>query len=140
MPFTSASLLPVFVIGAYFYGAGELNVSWGLFGLTILGILIAHLGINVFNDYFDVKDGTDEANHEYFQQVSGGSRAIELGLISLKGTWQLGIILTLSALAIGVIIITSINSANINGAIQMAIAGLLPVSYTHLTLPTIYSV
>ncbi len=125
MPFTSASLLPIFVIGAYFYGIGGLDVSWGLFGLTILGILIAHLGVNVLNDYFDGKDGTDEANTEYFQQVSGGSRSIELGLISLKGTWQLGIILTLLALAIGAIIITNINNANINGAIQMAIAGLL---------------
>ena len=74
MPFTSASLLPVFVVGSYFFGLGIENVSWGIFGLTIIGTLIAHLAINVFNDYFDVKDGTDEANAEYFQQVSGGSR------------------------------------------------------------------
>ena len=121
MPFTSASLLPVFVIGAYFYGNGE-EVSWGLFGLTILGILIAHLGINVFNDYFDVKDGTDEENAEYFQQVSGGSRAIELGLITLKGTKILAIILTLMALAIGGVILafTEITSE----VIQITLAGL----------------
>ena len=55
--------------------------------------MIAHLGVNVLNDYFDVKDGTDEANSDYFQQVSGGSRAIELGLISLSGTKKLGLIL-----------------------------------------------
>ncbi len=124
MPFTSASLLPVFVIGAYFFGleTSEITVSWGLFGLTILGVLIAHLGINVFNDYFDVKDGTDEKNAEYFQQVSGGSRAIELGLITLKGTRNLAIILTLTALAIGgLILLKTENQAEV---IQIALAGL----------------
>ena len=125
MPFTSASLLPVFVVGAYFYGMGGEELSWGLFGLTILGILIAHLGINVLNDYFDVKDGTDEANAEYFQQVSGGSRAIELGLISLQGTRKLGIVLTLIALGIGGLILSNINEANFTGAMQITVAGLL---------------
>jgi len=124
MPFTSASLLPVFVVGAYFTGIGDGLFNVPLFILTIFGILIAHLGINVFNDYFDVKDGTDEANTEYFQQVSGGSRAIELGLITLKGTRTLGIILTILALTIGGVILSQIYSANFNGAIQIAFAGL----------------
>ncbi len=124
MPFTSASLLPVFVIGAYFAGIGDNLFNVSLFILTIFGILIAHLGINVFNDYFDVKDGTDEANAEYFQQVSGGSRAIELGLITLKGTRILGIILTMIALTIGAVILSSINEVNFSGAMQITIAGL----------------
>ncbi len=124
MPFTSASLLPVFVIGAYFAGIGDGLFNVSLFILTIFGILIAHLGINVFNDYFDVKDGTDEANAEYFQQVSGGSRAIELGLITLKGTRILGIILTMIALTIGAVILSSINEVNFSGAMQITIAGL----------------
>jgi 1,4-dihydroxy-2-naphthoate octaprenyltransferase len=125
MPFTSASLLPVFVIGAYFAGIGDDLFNTSLFVLTIFGILIAHLGINVFNDYFDVKDGTDEENAEYFQQVSGGSRAIELGLISLAGTRKLAIILTLIALAIGAYILTNVNPANMDGVWQILVAGLL---------------
>jgi len=125
MPFTSASLLPVFVVGAYFAGIGDHLFSVPLFALTIVGILLAHLGINVFNDYFDVKDGTDDGNAEYFQQVSGGSRAIELGLISLKGTWRLGIILTIMALAIGGVILSNVNSANLTGVIQIALVGLV---------------
>ena len=40
----------------------------------------------MYNDYFDNLDGTDEKNNEYFQQLSGGSRAIELGLITLEKT------------------------------------------------------
>ena len=46
-----------------------------------LGVLFAHIATNMYNDYFDNLDGTDEKNNEYFQQLSGGSRAIELGLI-----------------------------------------------------------
>ena len=55
---------------------------------------------NLFNDYYDVKDGTDGANTEYFNaglnstmlegaQLSGGSRAVELGLITHIGTLSL---------------------------------------------------
>ena len=125
MPFTSASLLPVFIVGSYFAGMGDELFNIPLFMLTIFGILIAHLGMNVFNDYFDVKDGTDEANAEYFQQVSGGSRAIELGLITLKNTRTLGVILILLALGIAGIILSNINPFNMTGAIQIAVAGLL---------------
>ena len=105
MPFTSASMLPVLVVGAYFTGIGDGLFSIPSFILTIFGVIIAHLSMNVFNDYFDVKDGTDEANAEYFQQVSGGSRAIELGLISLKGTLKLAITLMLFAMGIGAFIL-----------------------------------
>ena len=125
MPFTSASLLPVFIVGSYFAGMGDGLFNIPLFILTIFGILIAHLGMNVFNDYFDGSDGTDEANVEYFQQVSGGSRAIELGLITLQNTRKLGIILILLALGIAGVILSSINTFNLNGAMQMAVAGLL---------------
>ena len=125
MPFTSASLLPVFIVGSYFAGMGDGLFNIPLFILTIFGILIAHLGMNVFNDYFDVSDGTDEANAEYFQQVSGGSRAIELGLITLQNTRKLGVILILLALGIAGVILSDINNFNRNGAMQMAVAGLL---------------
>ena len=64
-------------------------------------ILFAHLSINVFNDYFDNLDGTDDLNNEYFQQLSGGSRAIELGLITIKKTKKLAINLFLFALLFG---------------------------------------
>ncbi len=122
MPFTSASLLPVFVVGAYFAGMGA-NISILGFIYTIIGILIAHLAMNVFNDYFDVKDGTDEANAEYFQQVSGGSRAIELGLISLKETKKLGQKLLVVGLLIGGMIANNVDPANTNGIISIILIG-----------------
>jgi len=124
MPFTSASLLPIFAVGAYFAGVDDDLFNITSFILCIFGVLIAHLSVNVLNDYFDVKDGTDEENSEYFQQVSGGSRAIELGLITLKGTKKLGTILTFVALVIGGIVLTLTNPANVNSVVIIAIAGL----------------
>jgi 1,4-dihydroxy-2-naphthoate octaprenyltransferase len=124
MPFTSASILPIFAVGAYFAGTGDNLFNITNFILCLLGVMIAHLSSNVLNDYFDVKDGTDEVNSDYFQQVSGGSRAIELGLITLNGTKKLGFILTTIALIIGGIILFSTNPANINSVIFCALAGL----------------
>ena len=124
MPFTSASILPILAVGAYFAGVGDNLFNVTNFILCIIGVMIAHLGVNVLNDYFDVKDGTDEANSDYFQQVSGGSRAIELGLISLSGTKKLGLILTAVALLIGGIVLLSTNPANLNSVIYIGLAGL----------------
>ena len=113
--FTSASLFPVFAVAAFLAGSGNGLFSPLLLLLCVLGIVFLHLSSNLYNDYFDVKHGTDEANTEYFNaglnskllegaQLSGGSRAIELGLITQKGTKSLarnmliGAILTASGL------------------------------------------
>ena len=124
MPFTSASILPILAVGAYFAGVGDGLFNILNFVLCILGVLIAHLSVNVLNDYFDYKDGTDEENNDYFQQVSGGSRAIELGLITLAGTKRLGIILTIVALLIGGVILFSTNPANVDAVLMITLIGL----------------
>ena len=56
----------------------------------------------MFNDYFDNIDGTDSGNYNYFQQVSGGSRAIELGLISISKTKSSAILLIIIAVLFGI--------------------------------------
>tara|TARA_B100001109_G_scaffold244861_1_gene231954 strand:+ start:11 stop:1270 length:1260 start_codon:yes stop_codon:yes gene_type:complete len=124
MPFTSASILPILAVGAYFAGVGDGLFNILNFVLCIFGVLIAHLSVNVLNDYFDFKDGTDEENNDYFQQVSGGSRAIELGLITLAGTKKLGIILTIVALLIGGVILFSTNPANVDAVLMITLIGL----------------
>ena len=124
MPFTSASILPILAVGAYFAGVGDGLFNILNFVLCIFGVLIAHLSVNVLNDYFDFKDGTDEENNDYFQQVSGGSRAIELGLITLAGTKKLGIILTIVALFIGSVILFSTNPANFDAVLMITLIGL----------------
>ena len=96
--FTLASILPMVVVSYFLSSSGNLNFLNSI--LSITGVFFLHLFSNLYNDYFDVKHGTDEANSEYFNvgdkslvlrgaQISGGSRAIELGLITLKNTSKL---------------------------------------------------
>ena len=107
--FTSASLFPIFAVAAFLAGTGDNLFSPFSLVLCSFGIVFLHVASNLFNDYYDVKDGTDPSNTEYFNaglnstmlegaQLSGGSRAVELGLITHKGTLSLArkmLILTL---------------------------------------------
>ena len=109
MPFVSAVLMPGLIGGAFVstymsQSITDFQFNTFFFVLCIIGLILLQLGSNVFNDYFDVKDGTDDANSSYFTQYSGGSRAIELGLISLSGTKKLGIALLLTSFLIGLYI------------------------------------
>ena len=104
LPFISAVVMPALIGGAYachYLPGGQEAFNWFHFILAVAGVVLLHLGSNVMNDYFDVKDGTDGANNDYFLQFSGGSRAVELGLISLEGTRSLGLTLIALASAIG---------------------------------------
>ena len=125
--FASASLFPVFSVGCYYAGIGDSLFSPISLTLTTFGILFFHLFSNLYNDYFDVTHGTDEANTEYFNagmdstilqgaQLSGGSRAVELGLISLKGTKSLANIMFILGLATaaGILYMSFLNTGSTN--------------------------
>jgi len=145
--FTSASLFPIFAIAAFLAGSGDDLFSITSLILCSFGIAFLHVSANVFNDYFDVKDGTDDANTEYFNaglnstvlegaQLSGGSRAIELGLISLPGTLSLArkmlfsAFLIASALLINTYFVTGEFSNATNALIIGILGGLLGYFYT----------
>ena len=132
--FTSASLFPIFAVAAFLAGTGDNLFSPFSLVLCSLGIVFLHVASNLFNDYYDVKDGTDGANTEYFNaglnstmlegaQLSGGSRAVELGLITHKGTLSLArkmLVLTL--------LVTSgllVNSFNVTGEFSNALYSLI---------------
>ena len=98
--FTSASLFPIFALASMLAAFGDNLFNPLSLILCLAGVVFLHLSSNLFNDYFDVKHGTDAINYEYFNaglnstmlegaQLSGGSRAIELGLITFKGTKRL---------------------------------------------------
>jgi 1,4-dihydroxy-2-naphthoate octaprenyltransferase len=84
LPFLTASLIPALLAAAWVAAGPSAPASfpWGLFGLVMLGAALLHLAANLFNDYFDWTSGTDEGNNDYFLPFSGGSRSIELGLIT----------------------------------------------------------
>ena len=105
-----------------------------------------YVSSNLFNDYYDVKDGTDGANTEYFNaglnstvlegaQLSGG-KSIELGLITLDGTLSLARKMMLAAILVTAILL--FNSYNITGSFSNAqnalilglVGGLLGYFYT----------
>jgi len=91
LPFLTATFVPIFVGAAVAKLAG-FPVDWGLLGLTLLGGSLLHIGTNTANDYFDHTSGTDEANYNYMVPFSGGSRSIQMGLISAKGMLTVAIV------------------------------------------------
>jgi len=136
--FTSASIFPIFAVAAFLAGTGNGLFSPLALVLCILGIIFLHLASNIYNDYFDVKDGTDELNTEYFNaglnskvlegaQLSGGSRSIELGLITLEGTKSLarnmliGAVLTASLL----MYVSYLTTGSLSNAQNVGIIGLI---------------
>lgn len=84
-PFLTATIVPILTGAAWVVAQGYAQpFPWYLFGFALLGGIAIHVAANTFNDYFDWKSGTDPANNDYFLPYSGGSRSIELGLISEK--------------------------------------------------------
>lgn len=104
-PFLVATLLPVLFAGAFVAATRPGPFAWGTFGLALLGALALHVGANTFNDYFDWKSGTDEANTDYFLPFSGGSRSVELGLVSLRGLFTLATVSLVLAALTGVFLV-----------------------------------
>jgi len=145
--FTSASLFPIFAVAAFLAGSGDNLFNPFSLILCSLGIVFLHVASNLFNDYYDVKDGTDGANTDYFNaglnstmlegaQLSGGSRAVELGLITHTGTLSLArkmlvvTILVTSILFINSFYITGELSNAINAFTIGIVGGLLGYFYT----------
>lgn len=67
--------------------------SLKLFVLTILASVLFHGSMNLFNDYFDDKNGTDNLNKEMLSPFTGGSRVIQNGLMTPKIMFIYGFIL-----------------------------------------------
>jgi 1,4-dihydroxy-2-naphthoate polyprenyltransferase len=100
-PFLTATLVPI-LAGAAWVSARNLTqpFPWGMFVLALFGAIALHVSANTFNDYFDWRSGTDKVNNAYFMPYSGGSRSIELGLISEKRLlWVAWMALALASLA-----------------------------------------
>lgn len=81
IPFLTASAVPV-LLGTAIGWAATGTLHWWFSLLTLLAGLLIHIGTNVINDYFDHKSGNDEVNREFVRPFSGGSRVIQLGLLT----------------------------------------------------------
>ena len=89
LPFLSATWIPIIASLVWGTNQGLITMDWNTFIFIFLGGSFLHLAANTYNDYFDWTSGTDQINNDYFLQLSGGSRAIELGLISEKQLFRL---------------------------------------------------
>jgi len=123
-PFMSASIIPAFIGAAY---ASTVLTSGSFstlnFIFATIGVALLHLASNVFNDYFDWTSGTDQVNNSYFQKYSGGSRAIELGLINERGTKMVATSLLLISTAIGIYLTFQVGTGVLVFGLAGAFAG-----------------
>lgn len=92
-PFFTASIVPVILgVSVAYYEREKINGI--LFGITLLGAVFIHAGVNLLNDYFDTISGNDLINKTP-TPFSGGSGVI------LKGWFSKGQILFFSLLFFG---------------------------------------
>lgn len=95
-PFFTATVVPI-VLGTLIAWAREGIFYPGYFALTLVGGLCLHAGVNMTNDYFDHTWGSDEVNQEFANPFTGGSRLIQMGIVSARAILLEG----LAYLAIG---------------------------------------
>jgi 1,4-dihydroxy-2-naphthoate octaprenyltransferase len=106
-PFLTATIVPILAGAAWVVARGMATpFPWLPFALALVGGIALHVAANTFNDYFDWQSGTDPANNDYFQPLTGGSRSIELGLISERDLFRVGMASLAIAAAMGVGLLT----------------------------------
>jgi 1,4-dihydroxy-2-naphthoate octaprenyltransferase len=106
LPFLTATLAPIFAAIVWSRDLVPAGAPFGLLAaLVVVGACALHLAANLWNDHFDWTSGTDAANADYFLPFSGGSRAVELGLISARGLFVAGLVAFLVAAGVGVALI-----------------------------------
>jgi 1,4-dihydroxy-2-naphthoate octaprenyltransferase len=102
-PFLTAIIVPILVGAAWVAYTMQGQPFPALpFWLTLFAGIAMHIAANTFNDYFDWKAGTDKVNNNYFLPYSGGSRSIELGLISESALFRVALVSLLISAALGI--------------------------------------
>jgi len=92
-PFLTAIIIPILLGASWVVYKGLVQpFPWDLFLFALFAGIFLHVAANTFNDYFDWQSGADQANNDYFLPYSGGSRSIELGLISEKALFRVALI------------------------------------------------
>lgn len=100
-PFFTATLVPIVLGGVIAWStAGVFN--WWYFILSLIGGICLHAGTNIANDYWDHKSSNDEVNVEYVRPFTGGSRMIQLGLLTPNEVLWEAIFFFLVATIIGI--------------------------------------
>jgi 1,4-dihydroxy-2-naphthoate octaprenyltransferase len=102
-PFLTATVAPIVLGGAVAWATRD-SLNWGLFFLALTAGAFLHMGANVFNDYFDHLSGDDTINRDFVRPFSGGSRAIQMGLLTPLETLTGAILLCTVSGSIGAVL------------------------------------
>jgi 1,4-dihydroxy-2-naphthoate octaprenyltransferase len=97
-PFLPLSVVLAFLGTCIAWYDGSFHLGHAL--LAFLGILLAHISVDVINEYFDYKSGIDLNTKK--TPFSGGSGALPMGLITPKQALWLGITSFVAIIPIGV--------------------------------------
>jgi 1,4-dihydroxy-2-naphthoate octaprenyltransferase len=97
-PFLPLSVVLAFLGTCIAWYDGALHFGYAL--LAFFGLLLAHISVDVFNEYFDYKSGVDFKTQK--TPFSGGSGALPSGLITPKQALWLGIGSFLAIIPIGI--------------------------------------
>ncbi len=97
-PFLPLSVVLAFLGTCIAWYEGSFHLGYAL--LAFFGILLAHISVDVLNEYFDYKSGVD-LNTER-TPFSGGSGALPAGLVTSKQALWLGIGCLVAIIPIGV--------------------------------------
>ncbi|MHA0857436.1 1,4-dihydroxy-2-naphthoate octaprenyltransferase [Paenibacillus sp. CMAA1364] len=98
----TASLVPI-LLGAALAFSHTNMFNWFTFLLTLFGAIMIQAGTNMINDWKDAE--RDSENRTGVRPFTGGSRMIQLGLISRADMCFFGITLSTSAVLIGIYLI-----------------------------------
>jgi len=104
-PFLTAIVVPILIAAAWVAVQDQVNpFPTIVFWMVLIAGMSLHIAANTFNDYFDWRSGADKINNDYFMPYSGGSRSIELGLISERALFRVACISLLISAGLGVIL------------------------------------
>ncbi|MFC1865108.1 prenyltransferase [Chloroflexota bacterium] len=96
-PFLPLALVLAFLGISIAWHDGSFHLGYAL--LASFGLLLAHISVDVFNEYFDYKSGVDIATEK--TPFSGGSGALPAGLITSRQALMLGLATLLLIIPIG---------------------------------------
>ncbi len=106
-PFFTAIVIPVLFANSFvYYQRGR--ISWLYLIITLSGLIFAHAGSNLLNEYFDTKLGADIDNPNR-TQFSGGTGKIADGTVTDKKVLYYAIISFVIALSSGIFLMLSVD-------------------------------
>jgi 1,4-dihydroxy-2-naphthoate octaprenyltransferase len=101
-PFLTASVVPV-AVGAAVAWRLDGGLDWTHLGMTLLAVVLLHLGANVTNDYWDFQRGTDVVNRQR-TPFSGGSGLLTAGRLGPRAVLRLGLALLAAGALVGLLL------------------------------------